>query len=96
MKVGEKTPTQLGPLERANLNYWTSFRNVVIFGIQDDGKIPEKFCEFCTTYTIVKILSSLLTHCLLHAFFFDLLFNPEVGGDTFLPNFGELSTHYTT
>jgi hypothetical protein len=21
--VGEKTPTQLGPLERANLNHWT-------------------------------------------------------------------------
>jgi hypothetical protein len=24
MKAGEKTPTQLGPLERANLNQWTS------------------------------------------------------------------------
>jgi hypothetical protein len=23
MNVGEKTPTQLGPLERANLNHWT-------------------------------------------------------------------------
>jgi hypothetical protein len=23
VKVGEKTPTQLGPLERANLNHWT-------------------------------------------------------------------------
>jgi hypothetical protein len=22
VKVGEKTPTQLGPLERANLNHW--------------------------------------------------------------------------
>jgi hypothetical protein len=22
---GEKTPTQLGPLERANLNHWNSF-----------------------------------------------------------------------
>jgi hypothetical protein len=31
----------------------------VFFGIQDDGKSPEKFCEFCTTYTIVRILSSL-------------------------------------
>jgi hypothetical protein len=41
MKVGEKTPTQLGPLERANLNHWTSD------------------CEICTTYTIVRILSSL-------------------------------------
>jgi hypothetical protein len=26
----------------------SSFRNVVFFGIQDDGKGPEKFCEFCT------------------------------------------------
>jgi hypothetical protein len=24
VKVGEKTPTQLGPLERANLSHWTS------------------------------------------------------------------------
>jgi hypothetical protein len=32
----------------------------MFFGIQDDGKSPEKFCEFCTTYTIVRILSSLL------------------------------------
>jgi hypothetical protein len=56
VKVGEKTPTQVGPLERANLNHWTI---VVFFGIQDDGKSPEKFCEFCTTYTIVRILSSL-------------------------------------
>jgi hypothetical protein len=24
VKVGEKTPTQLGPLERDNLNHWTS------------------------------------------------------------------------
>jgi hypothetical protein len=29
----------------------------MFFGIQDDGKSPEKF-EFCTTYTIVRILSS--------------------------------------
>jgi hypothetical protein len=66
---GEKTPTQLGPLERANLSHSSppspedgnrsSFRNVVFFGIQDDGESPEKFCEFCTTYTIVRILSSL-------------------------------------
>jgi hypothetical protein len=46
-KVGEKTPTQLGPLDRANLNHWTG--PVVFFGIQDDGKSPEKFCEFCIT-----------------------------------------------
>jgi hypothetical protein len=32
----------------------------VFFGIQDDGKSPEKFCEFCTTYHIVRILSSLI------------------------------------
>jgi hypothetical protein len=25
VKVGEKTPTQLGPLERADLNHWTLF-----------------------------------------------------------------------
>jgi hypothetical protein len=31
----------------------------VFFRIQDDGKSPEKFCESCTTYTIVRILSSL-------------------------------------
>jgi hypothetical protein len=24
VKVGEKTPTQLGPLERVNLNHWTN------------------------------------------------------------------------
>jgi hypothetical protein len=37
------------------------------FRIQDDGKSPEKFCEFCTTYTIVRILSSLsmiLSYCI--------------------------------
>jgi hypothetical protein len=32
---------------------------MVFFGILDDGKSPEKFCEFSTTYTIVRILSSL-------------------------------------
>jgi hypothetical protein len=26
MKVGEKTPTQLGPLERANFNHWLFLR----------------------------------------------------------------------
>jgi hypothetical protein len=26
----------------------SSFQNVMFFGIQDDGKSPEKFCEFCT------------------------------------------------
>jgi hypothetical protein len=25
VKVGEKTPSQLGPLERANLNHWTGW-----------------------------------------------------------------------
>jgi hypothetical protein len=28
------------------------------FGIQDDGKSPEKICEFCKTYIIVRILAS--------------------------------------
>jgi hypothetical protein len=46
MKVGEKTPTQLGPLERVNPNCRSIFRKVVFFGIEDDGKSPEKFCEF--------------------------------------------------
>jgi hypothetical protein len=30
-----------------------SFRNIGFFGIQDDGKIPEKFCEFCTTASLL-------------------------------------------
>jgi hypothetical protein len=38
---GEDTYS-VGPLERSN------FRNIVLFGIQDDGKSPEKFYEFCT------------------------------------------------
>jgi hypothetical protein len=48
--VREKTPTQLGPLERANLSHWYTGR----------WKSSEKFCEFCTTFTIVRILSNLL------------------------------------
>jgi hypothetical protein len=42
--MGQDKPTQLGPLERASLNHWTSdrsnLRNVVVFfvfHIQDDG-----------------------------------------------------------
>jgi hypothetical protein len=31
----------------------------VFFGIPGDGKSPEKFCEFGSTYIIVRILSSL-------------------------------------
>jgi hypothetical protein len=48
VKVGEKTPTQLGPLERVNLNHWKQnhFPKSRFFLIQDDGKSPEKFCEF--------------------------------------------------
>jgi hypothetical protein len=26
--VGGKTPTQLGPLDRANLNHWTTLQNL--------------------------------------------------------------------
>jgi hypothetical protein len=51
VKWGKKTPTQLGPLERANLNHqWffftpllpedrnrSSFRNVVFLQTSDDG-----------------------------------------------------------
>jgi hypothetical protein len=80
VKVGEKTPSQLGSLERADLNHWTAQLSRCLlphlhlrtetdsvpetscfFGIPDDGKSLEKFCEFCTTYTIVRILSSLTT-----------------------------------
>jgi hypothetical protein len=28
------------------------FRNIMFFGTQDDGKSPEKFCEFCTTLSM--------------------------------------------
>jgi hypothetical protein len=69
---GEKTPTQWLSLARTMGPNWegvfsppspedgnrSSFRNV-FFGIPDNGKTPEKFCEFCSTYTIVRILSSL-------------------------------------
>jgi hypothetical protein len=34
----------------------------MFFGIPDDGKSPEKFCEFCTTYIIIRILSSLYAY----------------------------------
>jgi hypothetical protein len=64
--MGEKTPNQLGPAEWVSSpppspedRNRSSFRNVVFFGIQDDGKSPQQFCEFCTTYIIVRILSSL-------------------------------------
>jgi hypothetical protein len=30
----------------------SSFRNVVFFGIQDDGKSLGKFCEFCKAYSV--------------------------------------------
>jgi hypothetical protein len=50
------------PLPSSEGGNRSSFRNVVFCGIQDDGKSPEKFCEFCTTYTIVRILSSLTGH----------------------------------
>jgi hypothetical protein len=29
----------------------------LFLGIQNDGKSAETFCEFCTTYTVVRILS---------------------------------------
>jgi hypothetical protein len=41
-----KTPTQLGPLERANLNHWTdpfSETSCFLFSrMPDDGKSPKK------------------------------------------------------
>jgi hypothetical protein len=43
VKVKEKTPTQLGPLREL---ISITGQNVVFFGIPDDGKSPEKFCEF--------------------------------------------------
>jgi hypothetical protein len=33
MKVGEKTPTQLGPLERANLNHWSCCYVIYVYGV---------------------------------------------------------------
>jgi hypothetical protein len=30
----------------------SSFRNVVFFGIQDDEKSPQKFCEFCIKFLV--------------------------------------------
>jgi hypothetical protein len=48
----------------------------VFFGIQDVGKSPENFCEFCTTYTIVRILSSLSVHHM----YGDIVWSVEVGG----------------
>jgi hypothetical protein len=41
---GEKTPTQLGPLERANLNHWTTFARFtqLVSRILDDGKVKKK------------------------------------------------------
>jgi hypothetical protein len=38
----------------------SSFRNVVFFGIQDDGKSPEKFCEFCTSVEQLTVLRQTL------------------------------------
>jgi hypothetical protein len=47
VKMGEKTPTQLGPLERANEIQFPKRR--VFFGIQDDGKSQDKFSELYTS-----------------------------------------------
>jgi hypothetical protein len=48
-KWEEKTPTQLGPLERANLNHWkpedgnrSSFRNVVFSSLENTGRWKSK------------------------------------------------------
>jgi hypothetical protein len=48
---------------RRHLLSWAPQRELIsITGIPDDGKSPDTFCEFCTTYTIVRILSSLSGH----------------------------------
>jgi hypothetical protein len=36
----------------------SSFRNVVFFGIQDDGKSPENFCEFSTLNIVLRTVSN--------------------------------------
>jgi hypothetical protein len=55
----------------------SSFRNVAFFGIPNDGKSTEKFCEFCTIYTIVRILSSLPTLSIIYALLTDAVGNSD-------------------
>jgi hypothetical protein len=57
VKVGEKTPTQLDPLERANLNHWTLLSdlhsNLIIWdranSAGDNKKLHNKNCDEAPT-----------------------------------------------
>jgi hypothetical protein len=56
VKGGEKTPTQLGPLERANLNHWTETDPVsetscfLVSRIPDDGKVQKNPIILCVIH----------------------------------------------
>jgi hypothetical protein len=55
-----KTPTLLGPIERANLNHWIQFPKRYVFSLlfmknPDDGQSP-KTQYLCVLYTIVRTL----------------------------------------
>jgi hypothetical protein len=41
--MGGETPTQMGPLDQANPNYWSSDWDYlyILYFIQDDGQIPK-------------------------------------------------------
>jgi hypothetical protein len=52
--VGEKTPTQLGPLESANLNHWTPLSDYLIMWDQvnsagDNKKLHNRNCDEAPT-----------------------------------------------
>jgi hypothetical protein len=57
VKVGEKTPTQLGPLEKANLNHWTPLSDLPSYLIiwdqaisaGDNRKLHNKNCDEAPT-----------------------------------------------
>jgi hypothetical protein len=55
----------------------------MFFGIQDDGKSPEKFCEFCMKITVLWDVTpwNLVDHCrCLKGTYF-----PQPSGSLFLP-----------
>jgi hypothetical protein len=64
VKVGEKTPTQLGPLERANLNHWTNpgpwktpYTRQPISSVRDRNKITiEDMIEICAKHALVSVI----------------------------------------
>jgi hypothetical protein len=90
-EMGEKeTSTQLGPLERANLNHWTQYR------------MMEKFLEPSTSvcFTSLPIIKSrrmrFAYRPLLIGFLLGSLFYSEQGGDMFLRNIGLLPNYTVT